>query len=198
MLTPENFLDQQPQFHLDESGQPISWAIGSDVLRFIGGLLKPGARTLETGSGVSTVYLTLLGCEHIAISPDPREFQRICLFCEKHGVSLDSVSLIEGRSELELPQLDLVPLDLVLIDGRHGFPSPFIDWFYSAISLKVSGYMVVDDIQLLTGKMLQEFLAEDSHWRAVKVFPKTAVFQKLDHDVHQDEWNHQPYMMNRL
>jgi len=194
MLTPEEFLSQQEKFHFDAEGKPISWGIEGEVLRWIGERLPAGSKTLETGAGISTLYFALKGFEHIAITPDGRELENIRRYCEGRGVSLADVQLIQARSELYLPQAKLPDLDLVLVDGRHAFPTPYIDWFYAAISLKVSGLMVIDDTQLLTGRVLEDFLRADPHWEPVEFFPKTAVFKKLNERIHEEEWNQQPYM----
>jgi hypothetical protein len=72
-------------------------------------------------------------------------------------------------------------LDLVLIDGCHGFPGPFIDWYYAASGLKAGG-------------VLCEFLRAEPDWRVEHDFvSRTAVFRKLrDGDVMR-EWTEQPY-----
>ena len=55
---------------------------------------------------------------------------------------------------------------LVLIDGSHSFPSPFIDWYYTAFRLRVGGFLVVDDTQLWTGHVLKRFLEAEPDWGA--------------------------------
>lgn len=197
-MTLDDLLRLHPLVHLDAHGDPISWAIGEDVLRFLDSLLRPGWRTVETGSGMSTLVFLINGCRHIAISPAVREFGVIRDFCRAHGVDLSGLQEIGQRSELALPQLAMDQLDLFLIDGRHAFPSPYLDWFYGASMLKVGGLMMVDDTHLLTGAVLRDFLVEDTHWRTVELFDKTAVFEKLDADVHAGEWNSQPYILNRM
>jgi hypothetical protein len=39
-------------------------------------------------------------------------------------------------------------LDLVFIDGSHGYPLPVIDWFYGAGLFRRGGVVVLDDVQL--------------------------------------------------
>lgn len=197
-MTLDELLRLHPLVHLDAHGDPISWAIGEDVLRYLDGLLQPGWRTMETGSGMSTLVFLINGCHHTAISPSAREFEVIREFCRGHDIDLSHFDGIAERSELALPNLTAANLDLFLIDGRHAFPSPYVDWFYGAAMLKVGGLVVVDDTQLLTGAVLRDFLAEDTHWRTVQLFGKTAVFEKLDDDIHAGEWNLQPYITNRM
>jgi hypothetical protein len=121
--------------------------------------------------------------------------ERVRSFFRAEGISLDKMNFAVGRSELVLPGLDLHDLDLFLIDGRHGFPTPFIDWFYGAAALRVGGLMIVDDTQLRTGALLVDFLTADPCWRTAQLFEKTAVFEKVVEGVHDAEFNDQPWCM---
>jgi len=191
-------LSLTPRFHQDEDGAPISWAIGNDVLEYLAGEVGPESRTMETGAGLSTVAFALRGCHHTAIAPSSYEFERIREFCARHGINLERTELIEDYSEQALPRLSKDRrLDLFLVDGRHAFPSPYIDWYYGARLLKVGGLMVVDDTQLLTGTVLRDFMTEDGFWRQVRDFDKTSVFQKTDEGFDSVEWDGQPYILNR-
>jgi hypothetical protein len=90
------------------------------------------------------------------------------------------------------------PLDLVLIDGGHGFPTPFIDWFYTAGSIRVGGVVVIDDAHLWTGAVLKEFLLAEPEWRLTGPrSPKTAAFTKTADYIPWKEWTQQPYVANR-
>lgn len=149
---------------------------------------------METGAGVSTVYFAACGFRHTAIAPDAQLFARIRDYCNSKGISLDKVRFVDSPSEKFLPGLEGPPLDLFLIDGRHGFPSPFIDWYYGSQAVKVGGYVAVDDTQLLTGEILQEFMKDDTHWDQGIALGKTSVFRKLDSAIHADEWAQQVFL----
>lgn len=191
-------LSLHPQFHQDENGEPISWAIGDDVLQFIADHVHRGSRTMETGAGMSTVVFAYSECLHTAIAPSSYEFEEIRAFCGRHSIDLGQTTLKEGNSETTLPHmLDTKDLDLFLVDGRHAFPSPYIDWYYGALMLNVGGLMVIDDTQLLTGAVLRDFMTEDDYWDSVMEFPKTSVFRKMKDGFQRAEWNQQPYIMNR-
>jgi predicted O-methyltransferase YrrM len=191
-------LSLAPKFHLDENGDPISWAIGCDVLEYLADTVGKESFTVETGAGLSTVAFALRGCHHTAIAPSSYEFERIREFCARHSISLERTELIEDYSEQFLPGLSRDRrLDLFLVDGRHAFPSPYIDWYYGALMLDVGGLMVIDDTQLLTGAVLRDFMTEDDYWDSVMEFPKTSVFRKMKDGFQRAEWNQQPYIMNR-
>ena len=48
--------------------------------------VTPGQRTIETGSGMSTILFLLLGADHTAVSPDAGEPERIRRYCETRGI----------------------------------------------------------------------------------------------------------------
>jgi hypothetical protein len=71
-------------------------------------------------------------------------------------------------------------LDIVIIDGDHSFPIPFIDWYYTADRIKKDGYVVVDDTQIITCRILSDFLSkEKGRWELAHEFANTSVFRKV-------------------
>ena len=187
-------MSARPTLHYDEHNQPVSWGIDADVLRELDRTIERGSRTLETGAGLTTILFAAKGCHHTVICPDEREFRNIATFCGKNGISLDTVEMVTERSELYLPRVVGLDLDAAVIDGRHGFPSPFIDWFYIAWNLRIGGVLVIDDTPIFTGRILDEFLSEDPHWELMRRFPRTSFFSKRTTIDHQEEWNNQPYV----
>jgi predicted O-methyltransferase YrrM len=187
-----------PRLHTDNGGQPISWAISRAMLDVIARLVGPGSRTLETGAGYSTVIFAARGCDHICIQPDPDQAESIRRFCSEQGVSTDQIRFILEGSERALPALDVADLDLVLIDGRHGFPAPMIDWAYTAPMLRVGGLLIVDDTQLWTGDVLRRFLLAERDWELAEEYaPRAAVFRKIGAGAGAKEWHEQPYVISR-
>jgi hypothetical protein len=191
-------LRDAPAFHVDEGLRPVSLQASRDVLEAIDTAVRPGWHTLETGAGVSTVLFALRGAEHVCVTPAAAEVERIRAWCAARGIDLARVRFEVARSELVLPRLELPALDLVLIDGGHGFPTPFVDWQYTAPRLRVGGLLIVDDIQLWTGAVLRDFLAEEPGWRIRDEFPMRAVvFQKTADTPELPEWFAQPYVARR-
>jgi hypothetical protein len=128
------------------------------------------------------------------ISPIIEEHQRIRQWCEANEIDLSNLDFRLARSEEVLPALDPKPLDLVLIDGWHAFPAPFLDWFFTAKRLVVNGYVIVDDTQLKAVRILRDFLeAERGRWELVARFKRTDIFRKISRDVFIGEWHTQPY-----
>lgn len=191
----EKLLADAPAFH---GGGDASYGIHPDVLRFIASETRDGQATLETGSGLSTVVFAAKGCRHTCIAPAPDEFRRIRLYCAERGILTDRVTMIDGRSENVLPALAHEPLDMVLIDGGHGFPIPFVDWLYAGRRLRVGGWMLIDDTQLWTGKVLRDFLRDSPGWKwRTELGLRTAVFQRTADLPIAEEWCNQPHVLRR-
>jgi hypothetical protein len=213
-MTLDELIGAAPRFHMDR-GRPWSWALSEDALRFIGQHVTRESRTLETGEGVSTVLFATKGCQHTCVSPDRKVIDRIVRFCENNQIALDRVIFSNSRSQDFLPGLlgavdrisalakggSGVPLidehpalDLVLIDGGHEFPVPFIDWYYTTFMLKVGGILVLDDTQLRTCAILKEFLLEEPEWRWMKQDrDRWVAFEKVA-EGHSKPWTDQKFM----
>lgn len=148
------------------------------VLRFLDAVVKPDMTTVETGIGSSTALFALKGSRHHCIAPLADEIARLTDYCTAGGLDVDNIQFHADFSEYVLPTLPVTDIDLALIDGGHGFPTPFVDWFYLAGRLKVGGYVLVDDVQLWTCKVLQDFLCADPGWEQLGgVLDRTAVFR---------------------
>ena len=188
-------LESRPLLHDGLEGQRVTWQLGYEALRFVERTVTPGSRTLETGEGVSTLLFAAIGCRHICVTPGAGVVDRIRAHAEHLGISLDNVTFVLEGSEDALPRLDLPELDLVLIDGRHAFPAPFVDWRYTAGRLRVGGHCIVDDVQIWTGRLLRDFLRSEPEWELVEdLAPRSAIFRKLtEYDPGAREWHMQSY-----
>ncbi len=191
----ERLLSDRPAFHIQGSS---CYGLDDEVLRFIGSRIEPGSCTLETGAGLSTILLAMKGCRHICITPVQDEEERIRAYCEAQAISLAGVSFLLDRSENVLPGLKDLSLDLVLIDGGHGFPIPFVDWLYAGRWLKKGGLLMVDDTQLWTGRVLKQFLLAEPGWQYEGEWAaRTAVFRRMQEGEMATEWCCQPFFRRR-
>ncbi|MDE1173192.1 MAG: class I SAM-dependent methyltransferase [Parvibaculaceae bacterium] len=184
----------QSKFHL---GGKENWSISSELVDFLLKTLRPGQSTLETGAGFSTVIFAVFRCRHICICPDVGEMERIRSFCASNAISMDTVSFINEPSQIALPKLDMGELDLVLVDGGHGFPVPQIDWFYTSYALRIGGLSVIDDIELWSCHILSAFLKKETGWRSLgDIGHRTAVFEKTE-PFDYKEFCDQPYVVGK-
>lgn len=170
------------------------YGIGNDVLRFIVKAIDERSHTMETGAGKSTLVFALSGARHIAVTPAQSEIEAIREYATQHDISLDGVTFVAEPSERFLPRCDAGRLDLVLIDGKHAFPWPIIDWFFTADRLRQGGIMLLDDVQMPSVSMLADFLRVDPGWKSVRDFSgKTVAFQKQGAAVRDVAWHMQPF-----
>jgi len=219
MFTIERLLADRPAFHRIEteihrsfqpsesclppaiakkfaSGGNACYAIDPEVLRFLADSISPSSKTLETGAGLSTLVFALRVTAHIAVTPSKPEISSIRDYAADNGISLDSVHFICEPSEEYLPRCELADLDLVLLDGKHAFPWPMVDWFYTADRLKQGGLMIIDDAQMRSVGVLRDFMAADPAWNLVRDFAgKTLVFRKMRPLIHDIAWHMQPWNM---
>jgi len=193
----ESFLPQNTVKDLIDNNLSC-YGIGEAVAHFINNSIDQNSTTLEIGAGISTLIFAIRNTKHIAITPNIEEVKLIRKYSEKK-IDLSRVQFIIEPSESYLPKLDRNNFDIVFIDGKHAFPWPIIDWFYTADKLKKDGLMIVDDAELNSVKILIDFMDLDSGWVLQKKFSqKTYVFRKRRETIHNVAWHMQPYTVGDL
>jgi hypothetical protein len=156
------------------------WGLAWEALEWLERNLEPGWSTLETGSGASTIVFASTGCNHVAVTPDPGEEERIRQRCLELGVDASHVAFRIGPSHAVLAEWAPGPLDLVLIDGAHGFPYPILDWWHLAAHLKVGGTMLLDDAYLPAVGAIVDYARSSDAWRVDEAVSfRTARITKL-------------------
>jgi predicted O-methyltransferase YrrM len=182
----QTLLQDQPKFHAVYNDVTLveedccNWSIDPTILEWIAQNVQPGFATLETGCGYSSVAFAVAGARHTVLSPIAAEHAAIQRWCAAQSIDLSQVEFLAQASQDVIHSLPQTPLDVVLIDGDHAFPMPLIDWYYTAERVKEGGMMLVDDTQIITGKILKDFLAmETDRWKLVGDFDKTSVFQRI-------------------
>ena len=193
----EKLLQAPPALHVDGSGKRVNYGVDFRLIARLREHVRAGHRTLETGSGISTIVILLLGAEHCSVSPDGGEAERIRDYCREHGIDTSRFTPLVGRSEEILPSLPLEPrLDLAFVDGNHAFPAPCIDWYYATRILKRGGIMVIDDIELWSGQIVADFLDQEEVWEKLERTERFAAYRMLEDAkvVLSRWWGQQPLM----
>jgi len=186
-------LNDPPKPHKDAQGGFMVMGLTEAALRFIYENVDDQSATLETGCGLSTAVFALTGSRHTVIAPAPGEFEITKAYCRDRGIATTQIDFITEPSQKVLPTLESPPLDLVLIDGGHGFPTPYLDWFYTAGKLKKGGYLIIDDIWVWSCQILRDFLSEQPQWEFVAEYDgRTTIFRKLENGSEWLEWTQQP------
>jgi predicted O-methyltransferase YrrM len=188
----ESLLDSCPSVH-----GSVTYGLERDTLRFLDQNVAEGSRTLETGSGLSTLLFAYKSALHTCVTPWKLEKLRIEQHCAECGIPTERLRFAIGSSDEILPKLlDSGQLDLVLVDGGHGFPMPFVDWLYCAPRLAIGGILVIDDTHLWTGAVLRDFLLLESEWKLEASFARGSAFRKIK-EFRNKEWNEQRYVLER-
>jgi predicted O-methyltransferase YrrM len=179
-------------------GGRATYGISPAMARLLDTSLTPGAVTLETGAGLSTIVILRRGvARHISVTPYDDEFAAVRTYCASVGIATGHWQPVTASSLQWLPSATLPPLDLVLIDGAHAFPAPFVDWCYTAESLKVGGLMVVDDLQLVTARILADFMRADERWDEVHRDHRFAAYRKRVHPLRDErDWLAQAWVVD--
>jgi len=164
--------------------------LGWPALEWLERNTAPAMKTLETGSGASTVVFAASGAKHLAISPSSDEHDRILRYCAEERISTEGVRFVAESSHTALEAWEPEPLDIVLIDGAHGFPFPVLDWYYTAPHLRVGGRVLVDDAYQPSVNLLTKFLRLSQAWELEAVLGyRTVCFRKLDSSYMSFEWD---------
>jgi hypothetical protein len=176
----DKLIADQPHFHAWPDGKPANWAVAPDVLRFIFQQLKPGMKTLETGAGQTTVAFCIAGTDHIAVTPDTAQADRIRKYLDALKLNCN-LTFIHESSDVILPSGRGIPdrLDFVLIDGAHSFPFPILDWHYTQQRVPVGGIVVVDDYVMPSVRILYDFLMGEDEWQLMRAFQVTSFFRRI-------------------
>jgi hypothetical protein len=140
------------------------WGLAWSALAWLEEHGRPEWATFETGAGASTLVLAAAGAEHEAVTPDPAEEDRIRTECASRGIDSSRVRFLLGPSHEVLPRWTPRPLDLVLIDGAHGFPYPVLDWWHLAPHVKVGGVVLLDDAYLPAVGAIVDYVRASPAW----------------------------------
>jgi predicted O-methyltransferase YrrM len=161
-------------------------------------------RSVETGCGKSSIFLSRISSKHKIFCLDDRQngdASSVGYFMNCPATRLENIETVFGPTQLTLPAYkDHVEYDLVLIDGPHGFPFPDLEYYFLYPHLKTNGLLVVDDIHIPTISRLADFISEDSMFEKVEFINTTAVFRRTDAPVFDpfgDGWWLQNYNRRR-
>jgi len=193
----QDLIEEQPRFHTVGEELLVSYAINPETLIYIDQNVQEHDRTLETGAGVSTVLFALRGAEHICIVPDQKQVDRIRKYCRDNQIAMDNVDFYIDTSERALPNLKVRELNMILIDGRHAFPTPFIDWYYTVDKLKVGGIIIIDDTPLWPVGVLRDFMLEEPEWQLDTSLTRSSAFIKVREEKHDKWWGLQNFVIKR-
>ncbi len=156
-------------------------------------------QSVETGCGASTILFSRYCERHTVYTYDDKaeENSSVNFVLESREFRGDKVKWIFGPTQRTLfsDPLDH-DVDMMLIDGPHGYPFPELEYFAFYKRLKPGGILIVDDIHIPTIYNLYKFLSQDDSFYSHGVVATTAFFQRSNTppiNMEGDEWTLQRY-----
>lgn len=147
----------------------------------LSGILQRGPfrSSAETGCGGSTIVLSHASQHHIAFAIEGQD-RTITELRKQSDLRTENVIFVEGETKDTLPGYRFEEqLDLVLLDGPHAYPLPQIEFAYLFPSIRLGGWMVLDDIQIPSVYELFHFLTRESSVALEEVAVRTAFFRRI-------------------
>jgi Methyltransferase domain len=157
-------------------------------------------RSVETGAGKSTLLLSHLSDHHLVFAVN--DGQSLDRARESSLLRKGTTEFVEGPTQITLMNHQFSePLQLVFIDGPHGFPFPNMEYWKLYPHLEPGGLLIVDDIHIPTIRQMFEFLREDPMFTLLETVGKTAFFERTTAPTFspvQDGWWLQDYNTRRF
>ena len=152
--------------------------------------------SVETGSGASTLLFSHLSGHHTVFASDGGSGS-VTNVRRSPLLRPNVVTFVEGPTQATLPQhLFTDKLQLILIDGPHGYPFPDLEYYYLYPHLAPGALLILDDIHIPTVHSLFQFLRRDAMFELDQVVQTTAFFTRTSaptFDPLGDGWWQQNY-----
>jgi len=162
-----------PDWHLSGMmSNVVLRAMAEHIERF--GTIRYSA---ETGSGKTTLLFSQLSANHTVFALDCGD--SIASVKESSLFFSKNVTYVEGPSQLTLPRHVFANrLQIVLIDGPHGYPFPDLEYYYFYPHIETGGLLLIDDVNIPSiGRMLDIVKAGDM-FELIEVVQYTAFLRR--------------------
>lgn len=153
--------------------------------------------TAETGTGRSTLLLSNLSKRHLVFTIGDPWAESLARVQNSPLLRSGVVTFTLGPTQATLPLYDLPEqIDLVFIDGPHGFPFPELEYYFFYPRIRLGGFLIIDDIQIPSIRLMYRILRKDQMWDLIKISDNTAFFRRTDYPTLNpfgDDWWLQGY-----
>ncbi len=160
----------------------------------------PIKRSVETGAGKSTLFFSHLSENHTVFAIDIG--QSLTMVRGSDLLNKEVVEFVEGPTQLTVPSYAFKEkLDIVLIDGPHGYPFPDLEYYYFYPHIAENGLLIIDDINIPSIKRMAEIIKADEMFDCVEVSSKTMILKRTSaptFDPLADGWWDQEYNKSHL
>ncbi len=161
--------------------------------------------SVETGCGKSTLLFSHLSGHHRVFTLDGVDDEPNLSYAAVLTSPLlnkAAVEFILGPTQATLPAYRFQqPLQLIFLDGPHGFPFPQMEYFFLYPHLEADGLLILDDIHIPTINQLHEFIAEDDMFEHLDTVVSTSFFRRTSSPLFDplgDGWWQQNYNKARI
>jgi hypothetical protein len=156
------------------------------------GLIK---QSVETGAGKSTLFFSQVSQNHTVFAIDVgKSLTRVK---ESKLLEKQNVEFVEGPTQQTVPVYSFrSELDIVLIDGPHGYPFPDLEYYYFYPHIAEGGLLIIDDINIPSIKRMAKIIKSDDMFECLDLVGKTMFFQRTGaplFDPLADGWWNQGY-----
>jgi hypothetical protein len=107
------------------------------------------------------------------------------------------VEFVEGPTQQTVPQYTFdEKLDIVLIDGPHGYPFPDLEYYYFYPHIAEGGILIIDDINIPSIRRMVEIVKSDAMFECQQIIGKTMFLKRTSAPVFDplaDGWWDQEY-----
>jgi hypothetical protein len=135
-------------------------------------------RSIETGSGATTLLLSRLSPDHTVFALDDGNGS-IMRVKSSPLFNPSTTKFIEGPTQITLPKYSFVhPVQVAILDGPHAFPFPALEYYYIYPHLSTGALLVVDDIQIPSVYDFVRFLRADEMFELIEIVHRTAFFRR--------------------
>jgi hypothetical protein len=173
-----------------------------EIYRLTGGRIR---HSTETGSGKSTLLFSAISERHTCFTLGTKhnaDAKSLSAVQQSPFFNAGNVEFILGPSQRTLPCHTFEhPLQLVFIDGPHGYPFPELEYYFLYPHLEEGGWLILDDIHIPTIARLHDFLKEEAMFEHTGDLKTTAFFRRTSaplFDPYGDGWWLQNYNKKRF
>jgi hypothetical protein len=139
---------------------------------------RPVQHSVETGSGASTLLFSHVSEDHTVFAVDGGTGS-IRSIETSPFLRREVVTFVEGPTQVTLPLHAFAHhLQLVLLDGPHGYPFPDLEYYHVYPHLDPDALLIVDDIHIPTITNLFDFISADEMFDLHEVVETTAFFRR--------------------
>ncbi|MGV3548962.1 class I SAM-dependent methyltransferase [Rhizobium sp.] len=187
VISKDAFLSDLPRFHYWAGEAQLGGFEPATLHKMEGHIRSLGEPSqlvaYETGAGLSTIWLLLLGVRLHSFFIEEDLGRKIEAYLSTNAPGLkDRWTPHVGASEVLLPLHAMDPsapaADFALVDGGHGMTTAIVDFVYLNWLLRKGGLLAVDDVALGSARLVHDLSMQDGMYELRQSNGKTAYFEK--------------------